>query len=90
LALYPGIEREIEAQYLFKAPFVEPIWPLGFRARRPKATVIPGKVYLASTAQVYPRINAWDSCCEVAEEMAGEFAAAAGSGAAKREPLARV
>jgi hypothetical protein len=30
-------------------------------------------VYLASTAQVYPRINAWDSCCEVARVTAEAF-----------------
>ena len=88
LALYPGVEKDIEAQYLFRAPFVEPIWPLGFRAKRPGPVVVPGKLYLASTAQVYPRINAWDSCCGVAEEMAAAFAAEARA-AAKLEPVAK-
>jgi hypothetical protein len=31
--------------------------------------VIPGRLYLACTAQVYPRVNSWNSCCEVVEAM---------------------
>ena len=67
--LYPKAEASIVDQFLFRAPFVEPIWTVGYHALRPAPTVIPGRLYLACTAQVYPRVNSWNSCCEVVEEM---------------------
>ena len=67
--LYPKAEASIVDQFLFRAPFVEPIWTVGYHALRPAPSVIPGRLYLACTAQVYPRVNSWNSCCEVVEEM---------------------
>lgn len=72
--VHPGSGSTIVDRFLFRAPFVEPIWPLGYRARVPPTTVIPGRLYLSSTAQVYPRVNSWNSCCEVVEEMVSGFA----------------
>jgi protoporphyrinogen oxidase len=69
--LFPDAGRTITDEFLFRAPFVEPIWPLGYTARRPSTTILPGQLYLASTAQVYPNVNSWNSCCEVVEEMVG-------------------
>lgn len=67
--LYPEAARTVEDRFLFRAPFVEPIWTVGYRARRPPVSVIPGRLYLSCTAQVYPRVNSWNSCCMVVEEM---------------------
>lgn len=67
--LYPKVEESIVDQFLFRAPFVEPIWTVGYHSLRPAPSVIPGRLYLACTAQVYPRVNSWNSCCEVVEEM---------------------
>jgi protoporphyrinogen oxidase len=67
--LFPRAGRTVVDRFVFRAPFVEPIWPLGYRDLCPPATVIPGRLYLASTAQVYPRVNSWNSCCEVVEAM---------------------
>ena len=67
--LFPEAGRRIVDQFLFRAPFVEPIWPLGYNQMCPPTSVIPGRLYLASTAQVYPRVNSWNSCCEVVEDM---------------------
>jgi protoporphyrinogen oxidase len=72
--LFPDPQRSIVDQALFRAPYVEPIWPLRYRERMPAASVLPGKLYLATTAQVYPRVNSWNSCCEVVDEMAAVFA----------------
>jgi protoporphyrinogen oxidase len=74
-ALYPGAERGIRDQFLFRAPFVEPIWTLNYSQRVPPTSVIPGRLYLACTAQVYPRVNSWNSCCEVVEGMMPALAA---------------
>lgn len=80
--LYPGAAAGIEETFLFRAPFVEPIWTVGYRQVRPPVTVIPGRLYLACTAQVYPRVNSWNSCCEVVEEMMRELSAHVASAAA--------
>uniref|UniRef100_A0A832MLT6 Oxidoreductase n=1 Tax=Eiseniibacteriota bacterium TaxID=2212470 RepID=A0A832MLT6_UNCEI len=72
--LYPEAAASVEERYLFRAPFVEPIWTVGYATRRPPTTVIPGRLYLACTAQVYPRVNSWNSCCEVVEDMMRELA----------------
>ncbi|TMQ70815.1 MAG: hypothetical protein E6K80_07345 [Candidatus Eisenbacteria bacterium] len=72
--LFPDAGRTIADQFLFRAPFVEPIWSVGYRKRCPPTSIIPGRLYLASTAQVYPRVNSWNSCCTVVESMMPELA----------------
>ena len=67
--LFPDAGRTVKDQFLFRAPFVEPIWTLGYDTARPPASVLPGRLYLSCTAQVYPRVNSWNSCCEVVEGM---------------------
>lgn len=67
--LFPDAGRTVRDQFLFRAPFVEPIWTLGYRDLCPPFSIIPGKLYMASTAQVYPRVNSWNSCCEIVERM---------------------
>jgi hypothetical protein len=73
--LFPATGTRIVDQFLFRAPFVEPIWTLGYRDLCPPTSVIPGRLYLASTAQVYPNVNSWSSCCEVVERMMAGLAA---------------
>jgi protoporphyrinogen oxidase len=68
-ALFPAAARSIVDQYLFRAPFVEPIWTLNYNRLKPPASMIPGRLYLSCTAQLYPRVNSWNSCCEVVDEM---------------------
>lgn len=72
--LFPDPNRKIVDQFLFRAPYVEPIWMLNYRRLTPPTSVIPGRLYLACTAQVYPRVNSWNSCCEVVESMMPELA----------------
>ena len=82
--LFPGSTRNLAGAFRFRAPYVEPIWHLDYGRHTPPTTVIPGRLYLACTAQVYPRVNSWDSCCEVAERMVAGLTTdlAAGVGAA--------
>lgn len=75
--LFPEAGTSIVDEFLFRAPFVEPIWPLGYQERKPATSVIPGRLYLASTAQVYPHVNSWNSCASVVEEMVERFEAEA-------------
>lgn len=83
--LFPNAGRTIVDQYLFRAPFVEPIWTLDYSRRRPPTSVIPGRLYLACTAQVYPDVNSWNSCCAVVERMMPGFAAETGDLVAAEE-----
>jgi protoporphyrinogen oxidase len=71
--LFPDAGRTVLDAFLFRAPFVEPLWTLGYGARRPDPSVIPGRLYLAGTSQVYPNVNSWNSCCTVVEEMVRWF-----------------
>lgn len=73
--LYPEAAATIVDEFLFRAPYVEPIWMLNYRRLAPPTSVIPGRLYLACTAQVYPRVNSWNSCCEVVEGMMPALAA---------------
>ena len=74
-SLYPEAARTVVDQFLFRAPFVEPIWTLNYRRLIPPTSVIPGRLYLACTAQVYPHVNSWNSCCAVIERMMPELIA---------------
>jgi protoporphyrinogen oxidase len=67
--LYGIADADIEDAFVFRAPFVEPIWPLGYSKMRPSSSIIPGRLYLVSTAQIYPRVNSWNSCCEMVDAM---------------------
>ncbi|HTR96452.1 MAG TPA: FAD-dependent oxidoreductase [Candidatus Acidoferrales bacterium] len=86
-ALFPDAAAAVQETRLFRAPFVEPIWTTGYARRVPPTSVLPGRLYLACTAQVYPRVNSWNSCCDVVdammprllEEVAGSAAAEARS-----------
>jgi protoporphyrinogen oxidase len=78
-SLFPDAGRTVVDQFLFRAPFVEPIWSLGYNSLRPPTSVIPGKLYMACTAQVYPRVNSWNSCCEVVDGMMPQLAAETGA-----------
>jgi protoporphyrinogen oxidase len=59
--LFPDLtETDIEADYIFRAPFVEPIYRLGQKKLCPPEELIPGTVFLANTAQVYPIVTSWN------------------------------
>jgi protoporphyrinogen oxidase len=86
--LFPDAGRTIVDQFLFRAPFVEPIWTLGYTDVKPPHSLIRGRLYLANTAQVYPRVNSWNSCCEIVEEMMRDFGAEVGPAAGAAVPPA--
>lgn len=83
----PEAARHVEDHLLFRAPFVEPIWTLNYARVRPPTSVLPGRLYLACTAQVYPHINSWNSCCEVVERMMTEYRAETADRAAPLEQV---
>ena len=63
VAAYPDriTAADVAEVHVFRAPFVEPVYPLGYSAVKP-AEEIPGtRLMLATTAQVYPEVTSWNS-----------------------------
>jgi protoporphyrinogen oxidase len=66
--LFPQLQDEdIETSFVFRAPFVEPIYKLGQMKLRPPEELVANKVYLANTAQVYPVVTSWNGSVTQAE-----------------------
>lgn len=59
--LFPDLKAsDVEADYLFRAPYVEPIYTRGYLKKRPPEILVPGRVSLATTVQVYPVVTSWN------------------------------
>ncbi len=70
LGLFPELTPDdIEDVRVFKAPFVEPVYPLGYLARRPPTTVDGTSLRLATTAHVYPDVTSWNSSVKLVNEV---------------------
>jgi protoporphyrinogen oxidase len=68
-AVYPRFSRrDVEAVYVFRAPYVEPAWTVGYLKRRPAPRVGRSRLYVCSTAQAYPRVTAWNTSVSLAAE----------------------
>jgi protoporphyrinogen oxidase len=68
-ALHPKFrESDVEAAYVFRARYVEPVWTLGYLARRPTIRDADTGVYRCTTAQAYPRVNSWNTMVALAKE----------------------
>ncbi len=75
-ALYPRFDpRDVEAVYVFRAPYVEPAWTLGYLGRRPAPRVGESRLYVCTTAQAYPRVTAWNTSVALARETVGALVA---------------
>lgn len=72
--IFPDLQSDdVAADYLFRAPFVEPIYTRGFMKKRPPEVLIPGKVSLATTAQVYPVVTSWNGSVIQAERTLAQI-----------------
>lgn len=71
LELFPDLgEADIDSTHVFRTPYVEPIWTPGYSRRLPAAELVPGRVFMATTAQIYPRVTSWNSSIELASRVA--------------------
>ena len=74
LGLFPELERQdVCATYVFKAPYVEPIYSPGYGRRKPPEELVPDQVYLATSAQVYPNVTSWNSSIGLAKSVVGRM-----------------
>lgn len=60
---------DIEDVRVFKAPFVEPVYPLGFLERQPPIEIADTPLLLATTAHVYPEVTSWNSSVGLANRV---------------------
>ncbi|MFC4852735.1 FAD-dependent oxidoreductase [Actinophytocola glycyrrhizae] len=78
--LYSGLpltDDDIDEVHVFKAPFVEPVYPLGYLRQRPPVELPGTPVLLATTAHVYPRVTSWNSSVRLANQVAATIDRAA-------------
>src|SRR5690606_3712555 len=76
LRLFPDLkEDDIADRFLFRSPFVEPLYTRGYQHRKPPAALVPGRVFLATTAQVYPEVTSWNGSTGLARDVVNEMLA---------------
>ena len=86
LELMPDLqESDIVSRHVFRTPYVEPIWTPGYSRRVPPLELVPRRVYLATTAQVYPNVTSWNSSIGLANEVAQRLLAAGSDRSASSE-----
>jgi len=67
--LFPEVsESDIAGVRIFRAPFVEPLYNTGYLLRKPKPELIPRRIFLATTSQVYPQVTSWNGATGVARQ----------------------
>jgi len=60
----------VEEIKVFRAPYVEPVWPLGYINDRPRMRCGGSRMYLATTAQCYPQVNSWNTMVGISNDVA--------------------
>ncbi|HEX7309282.1 NAD(P)/FAD-dependent oxidoreductase [Lentzea sp.] len=70
LGVHTGLTADdVDEVRVFKAPFVEPVYPLGYLTRRPSVEVPGTPLLLATTAHVYPNVTSWNSSVELSNSV---------------------
>ncbi|MGA9115213.1 MAG: FAD-dependent oxidoreductase [Bacteroidota bacterium] len=77
--LFPDFNtRDVRDSFVFRAPFVEPLYTLGYLEKKPPGELVPGRVWLATAAQVYPAVTSWNSSAGLGRDAAGKMLGALG------------
>ena len=72
--LFPDFQDDdVIDRFVFRAPFVEPLYTIGYQQRKPPTILLPGKLYLATTAQVYPEVTSWNGTIGLARKVVDEM-----------------
>ncbi|GHH54268.1 NAD(P)/FAD-dependent oxidoreductase [Lentzea cavernae] len=70
LSVHEGLTPDdVDEVRVFKAPFVEPVYPLGYLTKRPPVEVPGTRLRLATTAHVYPNVTSWNSSVELSNSV---------------------
>lgn len=80
LNIHKGLTPDdVDEVRVFKAPFVEPVYPLGYLTKRPPVEVPGTRLLLATTAHVYPDVTSWNSSVELSNSVTDTLLRAARS-----------
>lgn len=72
--LFPDFqETDVIDCFVFRAPFVEPLYTTGYQQRKPPSVLLPGKLYLATTAQVYPDVTSWNGTVGLVQKVVNDI-----------------
>ena len=72
--LFPDFqEADVIDRFVFRAPFVEPLYTTGYQQLKPPSVLLPGKLYLATTAQVYPDVTSWNGTVGLVEKVVNDI-----------------
>ncbi|MGC1439563.1 MAG: hypothetical protein WA888_03070, partial [Burkholderiaceae bacterium] len=66
----------VEAR-VFRSPHVEPVYRIGYLKTQPPVELVDHKVYLTTSAQVYPQVTSWNGSVGLARDAARRILAAA-------------
>ncbi len=73
-SLFPELQAEdIKDAFLFRAPFVETVYTRGYLRKKPPLEFVPKKIYLATTAQVYPDVTSWNGSTGLSKMVVDEM-----------------
>jgi len=72
--IHPGYSPGmVETMKVFRAPYVEPVWPLGYLSRKPEFRLGDSRVYISTTAHAYPQVNSWNTMVGVAIQASAQL-----------------
>jgi hypothetical protein len=84
-SLHPSLD--VEEVHVFRAPFVEPVYPVGYLAQQPAVEVAGTPLLLATTAHVYPSVTSWNSSVGLANRVSSTILRTAASMSPDGEPV---
>lgn len=74
--LFPDLrDDDIVDGLVFRSAFVEPLYTRGYQRRKPPLSLVPGRVYLATTSQVYPEVTSWNGSTGLARQVVDQMIA---------------
>jgi protoporphyrinogen oxidase len=77
--LFPHLrDDDVVGRYVFRTPFVEPLYTTGYARRKPPHALLPGRVYLSTSIQVYPNVTSWNGATEISRAVVDRLLEEAG------------
>lgn len=74
--LFPVLcDEDVIDRHVFRTPFVEPLYTLGYARRKLPLALVAGRVYLSTSSQVYPEVTSWNGATGLSREVVDQLLA---------------